>query len=467
MVEEKLKIEDLPFDPDLGNNEESAWEELYLQIEKGNVIPVIGPDFLTERRDEKNLHQRLIIPLAKWAGVESSPGSFSQLLYDRKFRAKLEDSNKKKDYIYALLDQLLSKVQETPYPPLMRLFMTKRFPFVITTSFTPIVERCMKEVWGKNAVRVLQFNNDSQRSMKVGFGDITDENDLLTPTVFYLFGKVSREPHRYVVTDMDMMDFCRTWLSGNGIPRNIATAIRKRYLLFLGGSYTDWLFRFIWFSMRQAAIESQRSSLFVLPENNLEEGDSFEAFLERLETYTLHNPDYVVDRIEQHVAGLDKQKNKTQSDSYVFLSYSRRDYHLAKSLRDSLELKGVKVWWDKDTIPQGERWEQAIENGISHCELFIPLLTENIEREYLEEHEYRREWLLAEKRQVKMGGRPFIIPVAQQSFDLYNTHTQLPNAFKEMNALIFTSPDETDGLAESIARELNKVMDLKKRMSNE
>lgn len=37
------------------------------------------------------------------------------------------------------------------------------FPFVITTSFTPIVEQVMRNVW-KSDLRFLKFNNNPQEN---------------------------------------------------------------------------------------------------------------------------------------------------------------------------------------------------------------------------------------------------------------------------------------------------------------
>lgn len=466
MAENGISLEDLLIDVDLGDNEEEIWAELMNQIEQGNVIPVIGPDFLIDKEVGQGYHQLLINAVAKWGGVTPPPRSFSRLLYDSRFQAKLASTKKNNDYIYQLLEFILGKSSVDPNPLLKRLLATKRFPFVITTSFTPVVEKCMQEVW-RTAPRVLQFNNDAKRSMQVGFGDVSGEKELTTPTVFYLFGKVSKEPHRYVVTDLDMMAFCRTWMSGNGIPRNVAECIRKRYLLFLGGGYSDWLFRFIWYSMRHSAIERQRSSLFVIPEQSGIDEDSFEAFLERLETVTLHDPEYLVGQIEQRLKDLDDNRaSKSLENRDVFLSYSRKDFELAARLAQELQDRGVSVWLDKDAIAYGELWQKAIEHGIRQAELFVPLLTETIEEEFMEEHEYRVEWMLAEERQKRMGMRTFILPVASEGFDFYDRKTGIPDAFQKLNALFIQHPQDLSTVADRIKEELDKVYRLKQKMGN-
>lgn len=464
-------LDDFNFTDDLFDGNEERWNELITHILEGNVIPVIGPDLLTEPKNGENFHQRLIEKLAQWGQVTTHPVSFSQLVYDSNFISKLSKSKLNKDAVYKLLNQLLGRVSEPAHPLLERLLKTKRFTFVITTSFTPVVENCMRKLYGQDEVRVLQFNNDSQRSMQVGFGDIQNENEMKMPTVFYMFGKVSAEPHRYVVTDLDMMEFCRTWLSGMGTPRNLTECLKKRYLLFLGGSYSDWLFRFIWFSMRHGVSESHRASMFVVPESQRSNLGSFESFLERLEAFTQHDPETVISQIEQRLARIDESQDKNKAPNIrtgydVFLSYSRSDMDDAKYLYSELKKRGANVWFDKDAIGVAENWKQAVQSGIYQSKLFVPLLTCNIAQEYMEAHEYRVEWNEAAELAKRMGGRAFIIPIAELGFDFYDSRTNLPEQFKELNATWYTSRDELSNAVDVIMRKLEELNELKNRHNN-
>ena len=462
-------LDDIELTDDLleGAENEERWNELITHITEGNVIPVIGPDLLTEPKNGMNYHQRLINKLAQWGQVTSHPISFSQLVYDDNFRSK---SITTKHNVYKLLNKL-GRVSEPAHPLLERLLKTKRFPFVITTSFTPVVENCMREIYGQDEVRILQFNNDSQRSMQVGFGDVQNEKEMKRPTVFYMFGKVSAEPHRYVVTDMDMMEFCRTWLSGMGTPRNLTECLKKRYLIFLGGSYSDWLFRFIWFSMRHGVSESHRASMFVVPESQKSNLGSFESFLERLEAFTQHDPEAVISQIEQRLARIDESRDKsktpkTETGYDVFLSYSRSDMDDAKYLYSELKKRGANVWFDNDAIGVADNWKHAIQSGIRQSKLFVPLLTRNITQECMEVHEYRFEWNEAAELAKRMGGRAFIIPIAELGFDFYDSLTNLPERFKDLNATWYTSRDELSIAADAIMSKLEELNELENRRNN-
>lgn len=434
---------------------EKQWGELISQIQKGNVIPVIGPDLLIEPVDGKNYHELIIDMIARSVKMDASPKSFSQLLYSKKFKQALTDWEMKSDDIYPLINSNFGDKAVPPHHLLKRLLETKRFPFVLTTSFTPIVEQCMNEIWGET--RVYQFNNDPQRSQKVGFGDIRYEADLSIPSVYYLFGKVSNEPHRYVLTDMDMMKFCQSWMTGNGVPRTLSECLRNRYLLFLGGTYNDWLFRFIWFSLRQSSIDRPNASMLVVKGGSPED-DSFEAFLERLETFTQNDPESVIEQLERRLSQLEEDQDYSRDEkTEVFLSYSRSDQAIARRLYEELSARNVTVWFDFDAIGGGQDWEQAIESGIRHSMLFVPVLSKNIEREYFEIHEYRKEWSIAAEISGKMGGRTFIYPIAEDGFDFYNTNTNIPKAFKEVNATWFKTEEDIPAIADSILRVLSET----------
>lgn len=62
---------------------------------------------------------------------------------------------------------------------------------------------------------------------------------------------------------------------------------------------------------------------------------------------------------------------------YVFVSYSTKDRHDAEKIRDALENQGIKCWMAPRNIPAGSNYAFMIENAISHCGLFLLLLSGN------------------------------------------------------------------------------------------
>lgn len=451
--------------------EEKRWNDLIDAVMDGRVIPVIGPDFLVDEEPDangnvSNLHQQIINIFASAYGVESNPKSFSQLVYDKDF---LYETNSDREAIYMLINQILTQTMEEgqlhPGHLLQRLLLLRKFPFVITTSFTPIVEMAMRVAWPEKEVRVLQFRNDPSHDQTPGKGDIDSELDLETPTVYYMFGKHCDEP-RYVVTDLDMMDFCKKWIAGGAnVPRVLTEAMKKRYLLVLGNNYSDWLFRFIWYAMRPTS-DSMKSSLMV--HDNLD--PSLRDFLDRLQTFIEKDPSFVVAEIEQRVnARLEQQKRDNtgqQYDTDVFLSYSRRDKDVADRVYRALSDAGLRVWYDSTDIPGGADWKQTFLRGVRNTRLFIPILSANVAREYMQPHEYRDEWNLAASMASKMGGIDFIWPLAEKGFDFYSRQIALPEEFHQKNASWYTIADDFTGYAAEVKSKINEIKCREEELKN-
>lgn len=463
-------MDDNVFKINFGNDEDCRWEKLITEIVNGNVIPVIGPDILVEPKISlvdnyaENLHQQLISFIANSANVKSNPHTFSQLVYDLDYRKMVKN---RADMIYNLLKQILDNVnvidsiRHEAGPMLLDLLATKRFPFVITTSFTPIVEQAMRKIWGEDKVKVLQFNNNPKDSMVEGIGDISSENDLRQPTVFYMFGKYSNRAGSYVVTDLDMINFCRSWMTGNGIPKTLTETLKRKYLLLLGNNYPDWLFRFVWYGLHPAS-DIMKSDVIVKDKSD----ESLSQFLEHIDTFTQTDPAYVVERIK---AGLEQMGSKpvlqTEFKTDVFISYSRSDSPIAEKLHDSLVAKGLKVWFDVNSIEKGADWKSSIINGIHSTKLFVPILSQNIEKESLIPHEYRIEWSEAASLSSKMGGRAFIVPLAAADFDFYNPLSKIPKEFSDKNAARYTSEGDVAAFVDSIVLKVEELKELEGRLA--
>lgn len=457
-----MSLKDLNLDSfDIDKMEtESRWNILLDEIMKGNVIPVIGADFQVD--DQENLETQLINLFVRTFNVTTTPKpkSFSQLFYDKSFTIAVD----KRDKIYTLIGNVLAKVVPEPSKLLIKLMQTKMFPLVITTSFTDVVEKAMDEVWGKDNVRVLQFNNNPDNDLRPGKGDVYSERELEQPTVFYMFGKYSTNPHRYVVTDLDMMNFCKAWISGVSVPRVLSQVIRQKYLLFLGNTYSDWLFRFIWYSMRTS--NDYHPSVFI--SEHIEQ--SLEQFLNSLETFIQTDPNKAVDEIVTRIQNRVKQDTSTTTKCKydVFISYSRSDLEVAKMLYETLRQKGLRVWFDTSGgIPAWNNWQQKITEGIKQSRLFVPILSKNIETEILQVHEYRTEWATADAIAMRRGGMSFICPIAEREFDFYNENTGIPKSFKSQNAAWYANLNDLDDLAEKLCARIGDFKKMERELNND
>lgn len=415
------------------------WDFLLEKILEGNVIPVIGPEFLVDDEKGSNPHQILIDDLAEAYEVTSHPASFSELLYDQNF------TSADRKNIYAMLGDAFEEPLFKPSELLMRLLRTKKFPFVITTSFTPVVEDAMREIWG-NELRVMNFSNDPSHN-----DDILTRADIGKPTVYYMFGKVCRSDKKYVVTDYDMLTFCRAWLSTAERPQNLASELQSKYLLVLGNSYKDWLTRFVCFSLKPR-MTGQPVGLVVDPQAE----DDLINFMKRIDMFTQRNAKEVILKIEEmlkeklQAGGKGGDINMLRNGTDVFISYSRADAQVAQRLYDTLTARGIRVWYDRNSLSYGSDFMKDIVNGIKQTKLFVPIITNNIEAQRNEYHPYRTEWQTA----IDMAsgfGRSFILPVSERGFDFYGS--SIPQTLKNYNAYLYDTANPTfDEFADEITQ---------------
>jgi len=422
------------------DKDEPLWDKLIQQIIDGNVIPVVGADMLID--NNVNPHQLLVDGIAKTFRLTSHPHSFSELIYDPDY-AK---ANKKMD-IYYQVNKFFAANRFPPSRRLQRLLSIRQFPFVITTSFTPIVEQTMQTIWG-DELRVMRFNNNPTENH-----DIKSGADLRKPTVYYMFGKVGEGVQKYVLTDVDMLDFCSSWLSNDNKarPKNLFSELKDKYLLMLGNNYSDWLFRFIWYSMRKSNMRQG-----MLAYDHVDE--SLINFLERTETFTKQNPSDVIDQIITRL-GQKLQENEQvkfdqpEENMDVFISYSRSDKEVAEALYAALTAQGKRVWFDKHNLTSGGNFMDEIRKAIRTAKYFVPILSENISKEKGQSHVYRNEWDLAIEVAISMG-RTYIIPLAQKGFDFYRA--AIPEKMQQHNAIFFDSSENLEEAAEQIIHTMNK-----------
>lgn len=452
--------------------EKEKWDALVEATIAGNVVPVVGPDILCDFGDGKNINEMIISTIASQLKLGGNFKSFSQLVYDPEFlptlRRLLKKDNIKMEVIYSMVENIFKNPANVatyfkPSEALKRLLQTRLFPFVITTSFAPVVENEMKTVWGEDAVKVLAFRNNPDLDRKPGEGDISGPADMYRPTVYYMFGKVPGKASSFVLTDTDMLNFCHSWLSDDTRPRNLCAQLEGKYLLMLGCGYSDWLFRFIWFCMNKKH-DSKTKGLMAHDENTHE---SLVEYLRRIDAFLPENnrPGEIVDEIvkriddyrEEHPDAFRERVPLTGTD--VFISYSRSDADVAKALYDYLTEEGLNVWYDRKNLAGGSKFMDEIERAIETTKVFVPIFTSNIAREAMDAHVYRHEWNKALEIQGSMGNRNFIVPINEEGFDFYGA--DIPKGLKNHNSLSYGPDRDFSAVRDAIKDALKKLEEWK------
>ena len=455
------------FDP-----EKDKWDALIEAAIAGNVVPVIGPGIICEHRDGMNINEFIISTISKQLQLTEKHQSFSQLVYDTEFLGNLKKLLKNdtltKDVIYALVNNIFNNPKNVeqyfvPSSALKRLLNIKLFPFVITTSFAPVVENAMREIWGNRNIRVLSFCRNPQKDTKPGIGDIISATDMQKPTVYYMFGKSASQPHSYVLTDNDMLEFCQSWLSDQTRPSNLCTQLKDKYLLMLGCGYSDWLFRFIWFCMNKTS-DAKTKGLMASDESTHE---TLVEYLRRIDTFLPENktPEDIIEEIEKRVVSYNLSHESEwfsrppKTETQIFISYSRSDSAIAEALYRYLSNNGISVWSDRNNLLGGAKFMDEIETAIENAKVFIPILSNNIEKEAMGAHVYRKEWKKALDLQESMGSRTFIIPIHQQDFNFYSA--DIPKSLKNHNSIVFGEDLDFAPVLNAINEALNKLDNFK------
>lgn len=427
-------------DPD-----EPLWDQLTKNIIEGKVIPVIGPELLIVKN--VNINQYIIEGLSKKLRMEKTPRSFSEIVYAPEYKEQCGNRDVDRNKIYNIVYRVLANVEIPDVPQLKRLLSIRQFPFVITTSFSPIVEQTMGDIW-KDELRVMRFNNNPSQN-----DDIKTGADLRKPTIYYMFGKVCEGVKNYALTDTDMLDYVSSWLSNDNKarPKTLCNELKDKYLLMLGNNYSNWLFRFIWYSMRKTNLSDGMLAYDSLDEQLIN-------FLERVETFTCRNTSKVIDQI---VTRLNKKLpeyeltkfNKPEENMDVFISYSRSDSDIAEKLYEALTAQGKRVWYDKENLTDGGDFMDEIIKAIKTAKYFVPILTENIIEEKNDSHVYRNEWDTAFTVATSMG-RTYIIPIAENGLDFYKA--AIPENMQKHNAILFSKEDGIDVVAGKIVHKINQ-----------
>lgn len=328
----------------------------------------------------------------------------------------------------------------------------------------------MKEIH-KDKLRIFTFDNNPDSN-----DDIPALDNLKIPTLYYIMGKANNLGKKYVLSDKDMLDFSRSWLSETDNvskvkPANLSNALSNKFLLVLGCDYSDWLFRFIWFAMKDSKIKrSEDERKIGLLTINDSANEDFIDFMTRSNTLTQTMPtnDFIKELCKR-IALREKQLgqelsqlkfDKPLSGTDVFISYSRADKTLAELLYSILTEMGLNVWYDKKNLGVGAEFWKDIRYAIRTTTLFVPILTNSIKEQYYEEHVYRDEWKEAIIRKQRLGNVAYICPLCTDDFDFEDRYSDIPEELKSHNICTISMDNFKEDLF-AFAKEIkNKITNL-------
>ncbi len=424
-------------------NDEQRFNTLIESIENRDVVLIIGRGFEINKDSEENqpifdqigtdkdLYDVILEHLKQ--EYKSEAVDFSELNEDANFSFRDGNIYRRKnihDAIFETIESYSLSYKDINLK-LKQLINTGYFRFVFTTSFSPLVEMAMKEQWGEENVRVLNvLDKDITKR------DICDTtNDLQIPTVYYLFGKADGK-NSFVATDNDALNILQRWQSKMHASK-ILEATNAKHILALGCTQDDWLFRFIWYTLKGSANISKGSV------GHYADSDSLEKYLRRNNILEKKDAEALIDRIVAALTEKDEHKKfvSPNGEYDVFISYSRKDSDVAEAVYSALTRQGINVWYDKQNLGgRGGKFMDIIYHAIENSRIFMPILTPTISEQRETRHVYRKEWTYAIEQVIGKTAICDCIPIIDSEYDLAQRAfvDGIPRIFTEMDGHLYT-----------------------------
>lgn len=436
---------------------EREWKKLIEKIKKEEVVLVLGDELSTLNVNGKQvlLREYLLDHLIEALNDEETDTSkfltreeirsFSDISYDY----KRERWQKIKSDPYTETKEILSDISPQLYDTdaLKKLLSIDKFKTILTTSFDDIAFSVLKDIYGENNV------------VKLGYIKKTNGEDISSKygkrIVYHLFGQPNSEQHSYVLTEDDLLEFIHFWMDQNYRPKQLSNLISDKYILVIGCSYPDWLFRFFFHSLKYTdTVKNSYTDNGLLADRDLDE--ELVSFLRRMETSVhedaLNFIDELHKRWHEDVPGDVEQNNENVEEYEAFISYASEDYEIASDIYNTFKEMGLNVWFDKKDLEGGDKYERLIKEKINKIRTFIPIISPSTD---INEggRFFRKEWKWAKDAEESHFGTEdnFIRPILIDGYVMSENHV-----FNDCHCTDLSDPIERKGKIRRMVRNIRK-----------
>ena len=378
------------------------WAQLLKEIDRGNVVLVIGQELLSINVDGEQvlLKDYILREIANRLGVIYEEGmDFSNFSFDERKTAWERSDSDPYYETYKIINELKEKNIGTP-ETLLKLLSIDKFDKVITTTINDFVYEAMKK--NRNvSVQQLEYRKNSNEQ------DISLEQNNF---VYHMFGKVA-PTEDYVLTDDDMLEFMHCWMDEGRRPMNLASTLFNKYLLVVGCNYPYWLFRFFFHSLKYSKTTGSASTLGMLADSKLDA--KLVDFLSRMNA-GVHED--AVNFVNELVERWNKYKDKDiPQKKQIFISYASEDGDIAHQISSAFDSQKYKIWFDKESLKVGDKYDGIIMNTINDCDAFIPVLSRSTETR---KGYYRKEWGWGLDAAKEWAPEKFVFPIKIENIDI-------------------------------------------------
>lgn len=420
------------------------WDSFIESVVKGEYILVLGSQVVLSKENESVANangdsMQLLFNYVKEDLIENgeitegnTSENFTELSTSRYSRIDVNEIIRK------VIEQFEIESDEIE-PQLMALIEKKLFRVVLTTTFDPYVEYCMRKAWG-DELRVMNiYAEPSSMDFDFTYPYKDDLNNSIPPTLYYVFGKAEGlKKRKFVATDNDAIEVMSKWL-GPAAPKNVLSYIQSKRILALGCKLDDWLFRFFWYMLKGDIKNLSEGEVVVSLENN-ETDLKLKKYLEFSKIYSESDARLFIGNTlslltKYQNSELERIKDMRKQKG-VFLSYPYEDRNIVKLLYYKLVEKGIPVWFDERNLKGGDKYDDMIPEAIEGCPVFIPILSAQVKKD-LQEGNVRYyngvEWKAIQMLCKNNLGNHVVIPVCIGGYDVRSEyHNKLiPDEFKK------------------------------------
>jgi hypothetical protein len=420
--------------------DDEVWDQLLVSIDKHQVIPIVGPELSTVEVEGRRITidqyvaEQLVAQFGAKLGLTRNELPAAPSLADV---VSIQLRNRQRvSELYPKINTILSAASFAPPQALQQLAKIEHFKLFVTTAFDSLLEAALETVRFRGAA-----GDDDIQS--VGYtlregGDI-NPNKQGAATVYHLLGKVSPQVDEYVVSEEDLLEYICALQSESHHPTNLFDELRDSYLLILGGNFSGWLGRLFLRLTKQRRLSDTRvpRGLFeILADERVRTDATLVTFLSNFSPPTRVYPGTATEFVDELWRRWETRFGSTRSSGTgssrpsgtVFISYAREDLQAARRLKAALEEERLNVWFDEERLRGGVQYDDEIRKNVNRCDLFIPLLSRNTERQVRDAY-FRREWTFAVLRETKNSPNiPFILPLVVDGIsrkELGHTPTEL------------------------------------------
>ncbi len=414
------------------------WDRLLDDIRDGAVIPIVGEElYTTPGADGKDqpLYLAAAQKLAAQLRLEMPEGWEQNRALNEVVCAYLRDEKQRGDEpemgrVYDRFCDLFRALNPQPCEALQKLAAIRDFKLLLTTTPDDMLERALNQArfGGINGTTSLAFMLQKRDEDLRAEYEPANAGPSDPPVVFHLFGRLNKRlPDQFVLSDDDLLEFFLAIQSlGSEELPNLRDALERNHLLFLGGSLSDWLVRFLLRTANRHRL-SKRAHYDVLAAGSAARESDLQKFLKFFSPRTKLAPfgprEFV---IELHRRWLEANPDAAapaqpvlprveppdrMPEGCVFISYASEDREAVRTFKAHLDAAGIPVWFDRDQLVSGHDWNLEIQNNLNDCSFFVPIISPKTQQ-ILRNAYFREEWYRADQIAKRTyTGVEFIFPI--------------------------------------------------------